>query len=128
MRDIDDEIAQVYALLTSTTIKPKEVDVQTSLPADPMGDRIAQIIEYQEQLEEYKKELCEKKTIALITMKKLQVEDQRILLLRYFKDLTVEKVAEEMELSYKWAWNKLHEAEEHFCLYYQGDERWEEKD
>lgn len=119
IEELQEEIARIYAMLTSTTVKAKTVDVQTSLPEDPMGTRVAEIIEYQEQLENYQKELCNKKCQVLITLKNLDVEEQRVLLLRYFKVMSIEKVAEEMEWSYYWTWQKLHKAEESFCEHYQ---------
>lgn len=114
----EEEISRLYTTLTSTTIKPKEVDVQTSINPDPLGDKMAKIIEYQEKLKQYNMELLEKKGTALDILKQMDAEEQEILLLRYFKGLTVEATAEELDMSYFGAWKKLNRVEERFCEIY----------
>lgn len=114
----EEEISRLYTALTSTTIKPKEVDVQTSINLDPLGDKMAKIIEYQENLKRYHFELLTKKGIALDILKTMDAEEQEILLLRYFKGLTVEATAEELNMSYFGTWKKLYRVEEHFCEKY----------
>lgn len=114
----EEEISRLYTALTSTTIKPKEVDVQTSINLDPLGDKMAKIIEYQENLKRYHFELLTKKGIALDILKTMDAEEQEILLLRYFKGLTVEATAEELNMSYFGAWKKLNRVEEQFCELY----------
>ena len=114
----EEEISRLYTALTSTTIKPKEVDVQTSINPDPLGDKMAKIIEYQEKLKQYNMELLEKKGTALDILKQMTAEEQEVLLLRYFKGLSVEATAEELDMSYFGAWKKLNRVEEHFCEIY----------
>lgn len=114
----EEEISRLYTALTSTTIKAKEVDVQTSINLDPLGDKMAKIIEYQESLAKFHTELLSKKKTALEILKRMDAEDQEILLLRYFKGLTVEATAEELNMSYFGAWKKLNRVEEQFCELY----------
>lgn len=114
----EEEISRLYTALTSTTIKAKEVDVQTSINLDPLGDKMAKIIEYQEKIKEYYTDLMTKKGIALDVLKQMGTEEQEILLLRYFKGLTVEGTAEELDMSYYGAWKKLNRVEEQFCEIY----------
>ena len=64
IEQLQEDIDKIYTSLTNTTIKPKEIDVQVSLPSDPMADKIAQAVEYQNLLQEYQAELIKKKTIA----------------------------------------------------------------
>ena len=42
----------LYMTLTGTTIRPKEVDVQTSVGGDVFGDRMAIVADYDRELEE----------------------------------------------------------------------------
>lgn len=114
----EEQIDRLYTSLTNATIKPKEVDVQTSINLDPLGDKMAQIIEYQEKLKQYHMELLNKKGIALDVLKKMEPEEQKILSLRYFKGLTVEATAEELNMSYFGTWKKLNRVEETFCEIY----------
>lgn len=114
----EEEIDRLYTALVSTTIKPKEVDVQTSINPDPLGDKMAKIIEYQEKLKSYHGDLLEKKGLALEILKSMEAEEQEVLLLRYFKGLTVEATAEELGMTYFGTWKKLNRVEEHFCEKY----------
>lgn len=114
----DEEIAKLYTALTSTTVKPKEVDVQTSGAQDPMGDRIIEIIEYENKIREYQKDLIVKKDNALVVISQMDAEEQEVLMLRYFKGLSIEKTAEELGLSYFGCWKKINNIEEHFCEIY----------
>lgn len=114
----EEEISKLYTSLLSTTIKPKEVDVQTSGNQDPLGDKMARIIEYQETITQYHTDLLTRKETALNILKRMDAEEQEILLLRYFKGLTVEATAEELNMSYFGTWKKLNRVEERFCELY----------
>ena len=114
----EEEISKLYTALTSTTIKPKEIDIQTSGNIDPLGDKMARIIEYQEKVAQYHIELLSKKEKALDILKRMDAEEQEILLLRYFKGLTVERTAEELNMSYYGTWKKINRVEENFCEIY----------
>lgn len=115
IRRLQEEIDTTYAAVTNITQKIKDVNVQSSMSGDSMGDKIAEIIEYQNQIEEYQNELCKKKAIVLETLKSMKIEDQQILLLRYFRGMSIEAMATEMEWSYYWTWQQVHKAEEKFC-------------
>ena len=114
----EEEIDRLYTSLTNATIKPKEVDVQTSINLDPLGDKMAKIIEYQEKLKQYNMELLTKKGIALEVLKHMEPEAQKVLSLRYFRGLTVESTADELGMSYYGTWKKLNRVEETFCEIY----------
>lgn len=115
---LEEEISRMYASLTSTTIRVKEVDVQSSGAMDPMGDRMAKVIEYQDKLKNYQVTLYTMKSMALDVIKQMSPEYQEILMIRYFKGLTVEATAEFLDMSYFGAWKKLNKAEENFCEIY----------
>lgn len=119
IEQLQEDIDKIYTSLTNTTIKPKEVDVQVSLPADPMADKIAQAVEYQNQLQEYQTELIQRKTVALKIIKQMEIDEQQLLLLRYFKGYSVEEVGIKVGYTYRWAWEKIHQAEEHFIVLYE---------
>lgn len=119
IEQLQEDIDKIYTLLTNVTIKPKEIDVQTSLPADPMADKVAQVVEYQAQLQDYQDELIKRKTIALNIIKQMDIDKQQLLLLRYFKGYSVEEVGNKSGYTYRWAWEKIHQAEEDFISIYE---------
>ena len=119
IEELQEEIDKVYALLTSTTIKPKEVDVQSSGAPDPMADKIIQMLEYQSELERQQTELFSKKNIVIKIIYQMDIQNQQILLLRYFKGMSVEEMGEQIGYTYRWAWEKLHQAEEEFISLYE---------
>lgn len=119
IEQLQEDIDKIYTSLTNVTIKPKEIDVQTSLPADPMADKVAQVVEYQSQLQDYQDELIKRKTIALNIIKQMDIDKQQLLLLRYFKGYSVEEVGNKSGYTYRWAWEKIHQAEEDFISIYE---------
>ena len=119
IEQLQEDIDKIYTSLTNTTIKPKEIDVQVSLPSDPMADKIAQAVEYQNLLQEYQAELIKKKTIALNIIKQMDIDKQQLLLLRYFKGYSVEDVGIKVGYTYRWAWERIHQAEEDFISIYE---------
>lgn len=119
IEQLQEDIDKIYTSLTNVTIKPKEIDVQTSLPADPMADKVAQVVEYQAQLQDYQDELIKRKTIALNIIKQMDIDKQQLLLLRYFKGYSVEEVGNKSGYTYRWAWEKIHQAEEDFISIYE---------
>ena len=119
IEQLQEDIDKIYTSLTNTTIKPKEIDVQVSLPSDPMADKIAQAVEYQNLLQEYQAELIKKKNIALNIIKQMDIDKQQLLLLRYFKGYSVEDVGVKVGYTYRWAWERIHQAEEDFISIYE---------
>lgn len=119
IEELQGEIDGVYGMLTSTTVKPKEVDVQSSGSPDPMADKMIKIIEYQEELQRLQSVLCEKKTSVLKIVMRMDTLHQQIITLRYFKGYSVEELGERIGYSYRWAWEKVHQAEEEFIGIYE---------
>lgn len=118
---LQEQIEKTYTTLTNTTVKPKVVDVQTSLPSDPMADMVIQAIEYQTELQEHQTELIKRKNVALSVIKRMDIDNQQLLLLRYFKGYSVEDVGIKVGYTYRWAWEKIHVAEEEFIKIYCGN-------
>lgn len=119
IEELQMQIDATYSMLTNTTVKQKQVDVQTSLPSDPMADKIISLIEYQETLQEYQMQLIGKKDLALGIIRQMDIEKQRVLLLRYFRNYSIEEVGEKVGYTYRWAWEKIHQAEEDFISIYE---------
>lgn len=115
---LQEDIDRTYAMLTSTTVKQKVVDVQTSTPQDPMGEKIIQIVEYNQQILSYQEELIRKKTMIMAVIRTMELQDQNILICRYLQSMTIEAMGEELGYTYRWMWEKLHEAESKFCDQY----------
>ena len=119
IRILEDEIATMYSSLTSTAIKLKDVNVQTSGSPDPLGDKMSKLIEYQAKVKDYQVELYNKKSKVLDVIKRMEAEDQELIMLRYFKGMTVEYTAEYLDMSYFGMWKKLNRTEEKFCQIYE---------
>lgn len=119
IEELQMQIDATYSMLTNTTVKQKQVDVQTSLPSDPMADKICKLIEFQEKLQEYQMQLIGKKDLALGIIRQMDIEKQRVLLLRYFGNYSIEEVGEKVGYTYRWAWEKIHQAEEDFISIYE---------
>lgn len=115
---LQEQIDQIYATLTSNTSKAKEINVQSSLPSDPMADSIIKMLEYQSTLEKYQAELCQKKTRCINIIMQMDIKEQQLLTIRYIRGKSIEKTAEETDKSYYWTWQQLNKAEEHFCEIY----------
>ena len=77
IEELQELIDAVYTSLTNATVKPKEIQVQTSLPADPMADKVAMVVEYQKTLEDYQLSLVEKQMMAN-TGEGLRETEQRV--------------------------------------------------
>lgn len=116
---LQEQIDEIYTALTNATVKPKEINVQTSLPTDPMADRVIKAVEFQKKLQEYQIELISRKNKALNVIKQMNIDNQQLLLLRYFKGYSIEEVGQNVGYTYKWAWEKIHQAEEEFIGIYE---------
>lgn len=114
LQSLQEQIARLYTSLTSTTIKIKEVDVQSSGDPDPIGNKMAEIIEYQEQILEYQRILCSKRKLALDIVKTMDMKYQSCIIEKYFNGKTIEEIGEIQDLSPRWAWELIHRAEEQF--------------
>lgn len=113
-----DDIEISYTRLTSTTVKPKEINVQSSLPSDPMADGIIKLVDYQKQLDTYQRSLLDKREIFFKVLEKTNAESQVYLTLRYLKGKSVEQIGEEQGYGYRRAWDKLHDSEVDFIEKY----------
>lgn len=118
IEQLQEDIDRIYTALTNTTIKPKEIDVQTSLPADPMADKIAQAIEYQSEIENYQHELIEMKSKALKVIKQMDIKDQQYIILKYFNHKTIDQIGEIVGYAFRQTWENIHHAEQQFIEIY----------
>lgn len=109
------EIERIDTKLTSTTIKPKEVDVQTSLPADPMADKIIERLDYEEKLIDALNRQMRIKTAALDMLDRLHSQgDKAVLILRYINCMSYKEMCENLDCSRPTAARKLTQAEANF--------------
>ena len=84
-----------------------------------MADRVIKAVEFQKELQEYQIELISRKNKALNVIKQMNIDNQQLLLLRYFKGYSIEEVGQNVGYTYKWAWEKIHQAEEEFIGIYE---------
>ena len=118
MRDIDRfikqlnmQIEQEESMLTDISVHYKEVNVQSSGAKDMISEKVPEIVELQQSLEEYVKELEQKKLVTLSILKKMKNRRRaQLLLLYYMQNKTLEQTAEAMDKSYTWTWEEMQEA------------------
>ena len=110
IRQIKDQIEIEEGMLTDTAVHYKDIQVQTSGAKDMIGEKVPEIADLINDLKEYKRELADKKRLALTVIRKLQPRRQSILMLYYIQGKTLEKTAEEMGKSYTWLWDEMQEA------------------
>lgn len=115
---LQEQIDEIYTSLTNATVKAKEIDVQTSLPADPMADKVIQAVEYERQLEDYQKELIDRKNIALGIIRQLNIDDQQYIVLKYMSNKTIEEIGQIVGYAYRQTWENIHRAEQQFIDLY----------
>lgn len=115
---LQEQIDEIYTSLTNATVKAKEIDVQTSLPSDPMADKVIQAVEYERQLEDYQKELIERKNIALGIIRQLSIDDQQYIVLKYMSNKTIEEIGQIVGYAYRQTWENIHRAEQQFIEIY----------
>lgn len=118
IEQLQEDIDRIYTALTNATVKTKEISVQTSLPADPMADKIAQAVEYQSELENYQHELVEMKTKALKIIKQMEIKDQQYIILKYFNHKTIDQIGEIVGYAFRQTWENIHHAEQQFIEIY----------
>lgn len=115
---IQEQIDTIYTNLTNTTVHPKEIDVQSSLPEDPMADKVIKVVEYEKQLEEYQKELIKRKSVALDIIRQLDVDSQQYIVLKYMNNKTIDQIGQIVGYAYRQTWENIHKAEQQFIEMY----------
>lgn len=115
---IQEQIDTIYTNLTNTTVRSKEVDVQSSLPEDPMADKVIKVVEYEKQLEEYQKELIKRKSVALDIIRQLDVDSQQYIVLKYMNNKTIDQIGQIVGYAYRQTWENIHKAEQQFIEMY----------
>lgn len=118
IEQLQEDIDRIYTSLTNATVKPKEIDVQTSLPSDPMADKVILVIEYQKQLEDYQYQLIERKSKALEIIKQMSIDNQQYIILKYFSNKTIEQIGDVVGYAYRQTWENIHTAEQQFIMLY----------
>lgn len=118
IEQLQEDIDRIYTALTNATVKSKDINVQTSLPTDPMADKIAQVIEYQSEIENYQHELIEMKSKALKVIKQMDIKDQQYIILKYFNHKTIDQIGEIVGYAFRQTWENIHHAEQQFIEIY----------
>lgn len=118
IEQLQDQIEEIYTTLTNTTVKAKDIDVQTSLPSDPMADRVIKVVEYEKQLEDYQKELIERKNIAIKIIRQLNVDSQQYIILKYLSNKTIDQISSIVGYGSRQTWENIHKAEQQFIDIY----------
>lgn len=113
------EIEKMDTILTNTAVKYKEINVQTSLPSDPMADKVIELSDYKDDLKECLLKQTKIKRQALVLINTLEKRDDRnILMLRYINCMTFKEIMDKTDLSQSGVNKKLREAEDAFDTVY----------
>ena len=118
IEQLQEDIDRIYTSLTNTTVKPKEIDIQTSLPADPMADKVALMVEYEKKLEAYQLDLIERKNLVIDTIKTMDVDNQQYIILKYMNNKTIDQIASIVGYGSRQTWENIHKAEQQFIEIY----------
>lgn len=112
------EIDKMYAVLTSTTIKTREVDVQSSGAADPMADMVIQRMELEEEL---KKLVVKKNKYDLEIIRcasEMNHSMGNVMILRYVYGHNVRDICNKMHIKKSRVYRLLRDGEENFLKKY----------
>lgn len=97
------ELEHLRTLLESVTPKLKEVNVQSSLEKDRMGDNIIKIIEFQDEINKDIDRLIDRKLEAMRLINKLEDDDSiNLLIRRYIAYEEWEDIANALHYSRQW--------------------------
>lgn len=92
----------LYGQLTSTSARLKDVQVMSSVPEDPMGDRIARIVELEHELDDKIDRLIDvRETIVRQIYELDNPLYVQVLYKRYVEAKKWEQIEEEMNYSYQ---------------------------
>ena len=115
---LQEQIDEIYTNLTNATVKPKEINVQTSLPADPMADKVIKALEYERSLEAYQHELIEAKSVVMNIIMQMDINNQQYIVLKYMSNKTIEEIGHIVGYAYRQTWENIHRAEQQFIEIY----------
>ena len=124
IRTLKDQVMVENDMLTSKVVHYKGMPVQLSESKDKIGETVPGIVDTKEQIEKYIQTLQKKKSVTYILLQKMDVEYQKLIILYFIQNKTLEQTAEEMKKSYKWTWTKIHQSLKEFENLY---EEWKEK-
>mgnify|MGYP002627264827 CR=1 FL=1 len=91
LKKIDIQIRQLMsekdfleAQLTKATMTPREIQVQSSLPADPMADKVARIVDIEKELDEKVDQLIDLRQVIVRQIQSLPNQMHIIILYKRF--------------------------------------------
>ena len=97
LKSLQEERDRLFAMLTSTTVKPKEISVQSSGPEDKMAEIVAKMMELDELINDQVHIILEKQIRAERIIKQLsKVQHREILRWYYVQNLKWHEVADRM--------------------------------
>ena len=102
------------SMLINTSVRYKDIQVQSSGSRNMMEEKMPEIVDGINKLENHIKELIKKRTLAMSIIKEMNTRMQTVLLLYYIQGKTLEQIAEEMGRSYTWIWSEKRAAVEDF--------------
>ena len=83
-----------------------------------MADRVIKVVEYEKQLEDYQKELIERKNIAIGIIRQLNVDSQQYIILKYLSNKTIDQISSIVGYGSRQTWENIHKAEQQFIDIY----------
>lgn len=112
------DLSDIDTKLTRTTTRPKTVNVQTSLPADPMADLVIKRVELEKKIINQINLQWDIKIKAIELIGSMDSQDKSVLTLRYINCMTYKEMMDQMDASRATVANRLREAEKHFDVLY----------
>ena len=115
LKKIDIQISQLMrekefleGQLVNTSIAPKEIQVMSSLPSDPMADRVARIVDIDRELDQKVDRLIDLRTTIVEQIQTLEDALQvQVLYARYVELKKWDAITKELHYSYDHL-NKVH--------------------
>lgn len=106
------------SILMNTSVRYKEIQVQSSGSMNMLEEKMPEIVDAINEMENHISELIKKKTLAMSIIEELSPRRQTVLLLYYIQGKTLEQIAEEMRRSYKWVWGEKRAAVKDFSNFF----------
>lgn len=100
---IDTKLSEIYQLknmATSSTVPPKDVNVQTSTSGDRLCDTVSKIIDLEEETNSLVDRMCDLKRYFTDCMKELKFNDYYVLHEHYINGKSLYSIAKEQNVSY----------------------------
>ncbi len=104
IKSLEEEYDRLMTRATNTAVKYRDVVAHSGECSSPQEQNGPELAEYSSKIKEMQKELNATKNKAMDIIKQIQPIEYQIILIKYYiQNKTIERTAEEMRTSYRWA-------------------------